>query len=90
MVQADADKAIAASSVAQLRADLKAGLNHLMIARCSSESRAKEVFPIYQTIAEANIDYKSIKLDLAGWKYTVPSASRSDRHNHRSVLRAFP
>lgn len=46
-----ADEAIAEAAVEQLRADLKASLNHLMMARCQTIDRATEVFAIYQRIA---------------------------------------
>jgi len=47
----NADQAIAESAAAKLRADLAAGLNHLMIARCSSIKRATVVHEIYTRIA---------------------------------------
>lgn len=46
-----ADLAIARAAVAALRRDLAAGLNHLMMARCSSIDRATEVQKIYAQLA---------------------------------------
>ena len=47
----EADLAIAETACKHLRADLASGLNHLMMARCSSISRAEVVFKIYLQIA---------------------------------------
>ncbi|HCH7783170.1 Superfamily II DNA or RNA helicase [Pseudomonas aeruginosa] len=47
----DADRAIAEAAVKQLRNDLDQGLDHLLMARCSSIARATVVAEIYQAIA---------------------------------------
>ncbi len=47
----EADRVIAAAGVAKLRADLKAGLNHRLMARCANIDRAKAVFGLYKEIA---------------------------------------
>jgi len=47
----EADHVIAEAAVARLRIDLSNDLNHLMMARCASIERAREVHRIYQTIA---------------------------------------
>lgn len=51
-VPSDADRAIAEAAVARLRGDLKAGLNHLMMARCVSIDRAKVVHDLYRGLAK--------------------------------------
>lgn len=45
------DEVIAERAVQQLRADRAAGLNHLMMARCQTVDRARDVFAIYQRLA---------------------------------------
>jgi len=50
-IPTNADAAIAEAAVARLRDDLSQGLNHLMMARCSSIERAQDVHAIYQTLA---------------------------------------
>ncbi|MGV6476497.1 DEAD/DEAH box helicase [Azotobacter vinelandii] len=47
----DADRAIAEAAVRQLRRDLDQGLDHLLMARCSSIARATIVAELYQAIA---------------------------------------
>ncbi|MED5609500.1 DEAD/DEAH box helicase family protein [Pseudomonas sp. JH-2] len=47
----EADRAIAEAAVRQLRNDLDEGLDHLLMARCSSIARAAIVAEIYQSIA---------------------------------------
>lgn len=47
----DADRTIAEAAVRQLRSDLGEGLDHLLMARCSSITRATIVAEIYQAIA---------------------------------------
>lgn len=46
-----ADQAIAVAALAKLRRDLDAGLNHLLMARCSSIARATFVERLYQQLA---------------------------------------
>jgi superfamily II DNA or RNA helicase len=48
---ADPDRAVATAAVEQLRADLDAGFDHLLMARVSSVERAKEVVALYEEIA---------------------------------------
>jgi len=45
------DLAVAQTALARLRADIKAGYNHLLMARCSNIKRAENVHKIYQTLA---------------------------------------
>jgi superfamily II DNA or RNA helicase len=47
----DGDHAIARAAVAQLRADLSAGFDHLIMARCETIERAEEVQEIYRKVA---------------------------------------
>lgn len=49
-----ADKKIADKAVEQLKSDLEAGYNHILMARCMSKSRAEEVFEYYQKYPEHN------------------------------------
>jgi superfamily II DNA or RNA helicase len=46
-----ADEKIAARAVAQLRCDLASGFDHLIMARAEEIKRAKDIVPIYRTIA---------------------------------------
>lgn len=48
---ADPDRAVATAAVEQLRIDLEAGFDHLLMARVSSVERAKEVVALYEEIA---------------------------------------
>ncbi|MFL6846316.1 MAG: DEAD/DEAH box helicase [Allosphingosinicella sp.] len=50
-IPANADQAIAEAAVSRLREDVAKGLNHLMMARCSSIERARDVHAIYQALA---------------------------------------
>lgn len=50
-LQSDADMAIAELAVSRLRSDVAAGLNHLMMARCSKIERATAVHEIYAKLA---------------------------------------
>src|SRR5581483_8933560 len=45
------DQAIAAKALERLRADLEAGLDHLLMARVKQIGRAEEVLSIYQELA---------------------------------------
>lgn len=47
----DADRAIAEKAIAQLDADLGAGLDHLLMARCNKIERATEILTLYQGLA---------------------------------------
>lgn len=46
-----ADEQIAQRAIEQLRADLDRGFDHLLMARAEEIRRAKEIFPIYETLA---------------------------------------
>jgi superfamily II DNA or RNA helicase len=48
---AEPDRAIARTAVERLRADVEAGLDHLLMARVNTIKRAEEVFAIYQDLA---------------------------------------
>ncbi|MBO3752600.1 DEAD/DEAH box helicase family protein [Streptosporangiaceae bacterium NEAU-GS5] len=48
---ADPDRALASQAVARLRADLEAGLDHLLMARARSIPRSQELLALYQEIA---------------------------------------
>lgn len=45
-----ADRAIAVRAIEQLREDLHSGCHHILMARCESKSRAKDVFEIYKEL----------------------------------------
>jgi superfamily II DNA or RNA helicase len=47
-----ADKKIADKAVEQLKADIAAGYNHILMARCKDKIRAKEVLEYYQAYPE--------------------------------------
>lgn len=47
----EADLAIAAAAIAQLRSDLDQGFQHLVMARCADISRAEAVYEIYHHLA---------------------------------------
>ncbi|AYB34914.1 DEAD/DEAH box helicase [Chryseolinea soli] len=49
-----ADEKIAEKAVQQLKEDIGAGYNHILMARCMSKPRAKEVFEYYQKFPEHN------------------------------------
>lgn len=49
-----ADEKIAEKAVQQLKADIASGYNHILMARCMSKPRAKEVFEYYQKYPEHN------------------------------------
>lgn len=49
--QQAADRAIAEAAVAQLRRDLAANLDHVMMARCVSIERARDVYQLYRELA---------------------------------------
>lgn len=46
-----ADRAIASAALDRLRQDIESGLNHLMMARCNSITRAERLERIYQELA---------------------------------------
>ncbi len=49
-----ADEKISEKAVQQLKADIATGYNHILMARCMSKPRAKEVFEYYQRYPEHN------------------------------------
>lgn len=49
-----ADEKIAEQAVNQLKLDIAAGYNHIIMARCMSKSRAKEVYKYYEKYPEHN------------------------------------
>ncbi len=49
-----ADEKIADKAVEQLKSDIAAGYNHILMARCMSKSRAEEIFEYYQKYPEHN------------------------------------
>jgi superfamily II DNA or RNA helicase len=57
---ADPDRAVATAAVQQLRDDLGAGLDHLLMARVSSVERAKDIIKLYEEIA---LDLTPVRID---------------------------
>lgn len=49
-----ADEKIAEKAVQQLKADIAAGYNHILMARCLNKPRAREVFEYYRKYSEHN------------------------------------
>lgn len=49
-----ADKKIAEKAVARLREDIESGHNHILMARCSTKQRAKDVFEYYREYEDLN------------------------------------
>ena len=49
-----ADQHIAEVAVSQLRSDIENGYDHILMARCSTKQRAKEVMEIYQQYSDLN------------------------------------
>lgn len=57
---AEPDRAVATAAITQLRADLAAGFDHLMMARVRSVDRAKEVIKLYKELAP---DLNPVRID---------------------------
>ncbi|WP_197519014.1 DEAD/DEAH box helicase [Mycobacterium sp. 1482292.6] len=72
---ADPDHAVAQAAIAQLRADLAAGFDHLLMARVSSITRAKQIVQLYESLAP---DLRPLRLDT--------SFAESTRRRHRNHL----
>lgn len=47
----ESDRAIAEKAIAKVRADIAAGYNHLVMARCTNIDRARAVYKIYEELA---------------------------------------
>ncbi|WP_157181747.1 DEAD/DEAH box helicase [Nocardia testacea] len=70
---ADPDRAVAVAAVAQLRTDIAAGLDHLLMARVSSVDRAKAVIKLYEEIAP---DLAPVRIDTG-----MAASTRRKRQN---------
>ena len=57
---ADPDRAVATAAIEQLRADIDAGLDHLLMARVRSVERAKEIIKLYEEIGS---EFSPIRID---------------------------
>lgn len=53
-IEENADKAIADKAIALLRADLNAGLDHILMARANTITKAEEIFEIYALEKDLN------------------------------------
>ncbi|MBF6427827.1 DEAD/DEAH box helicase family protein [Nocardia cyriacigeorgica] len=71
----DPDRAVAVAAVAQLRTDIAAGLDHLLMARVSSVARAKTVIKLYEEIAP---DLAPVRIDTG--------MAASTRHKRQALL----
>jgi superfamily II DNA or RNA helicase len=56
----DPDRAVAVAAVAQLRDDIAAGRDHLLMARVSSVARARDVIGLYEELAP---EFQPIRID---------------------------
>ncbi|MCB1356683.1 MAG: DEAD/DEAH box helicase family protein [Maritimibacter sp.] len=65
---ADPDWAVATAAVAQLRVDLTDGLDHLLMARVSSVTRAREILALYEQLAS---DLAPVRIDTGLANSTV-------------------
>lgn len=72
---ADPDRAVATAAVRQLRADVEAGLDHLLMARVRSVERAKEIIKLYE---ELGSEFAPIRIDTG--------MAESTRSKHRNRL----
>lgn len=72
---ADPDRAVAIAAVRQLRADVEAGLDHLLMARVRSVERAKEIIKLYE---ELGSEFAPIRIDTG--------MAESTRSKHRNRL----
>lgn len=72
---ADPDRAVATAAIAQLRADLAADFDHLMMARVKSVDRAKEVIKLYEELAP---DLNPVRIDTG--------LAQSTRQKRRDAL----
>lgn len=74
-----ADKRIAEVAVNQLRSDIDNGYDHILMARCSTKQRAKEIMKIYQQYLDLNPvmvfssmpNQKSILNDIKNKKHKI-------------------
>jgi superfamily II DNA or RNA helicase len=69
------DQAVATAAIAQLRKDLEAGKDHLLMARVRSVDRAKEILQFYEELAA---DLHPIRIDTG--------LAKSTRRKHRDRL----
>jgi len=72
---AEPDRAVALDAIEQLRKDMAAGLDHLLMARVSSVTRAREVAQIYEELAP---DLAPVRIDT--------SMVESTRRKHIAAL----
>ncbi|MFS0712356.1 DEAD/DEAH box helicase family protein [Microbacterium sp. 2P01SA-2] len=72
---ADPDRAVATAAVRQLRADVEAGLDHLLMARVRSVERAKEIIKLYEDLGS---EFAPIRIDTG--------MAESTRSKHRNRL----
>lgn len=77
----DADKAIAAKAVEILHADLEKGYDHIVMARCKSIARAKEVYKIYKQ----HEDYNPI-IVYSGMPNAVSTLKAIKEKKHRIIV----
>lgn len=74
-----ADILIAGKAIERLKLDIKNGYNHILMARCSTKSRAESIFKIYESHSELNpvlihsdtTDKKSVLEDIVSKKHQI-------------------
>jgi len=76
---AEPDRAVATAAVEQLRTDLEAGLDHLLMARVRSVERSKEIVKLYE---ELGAEFAPIRIDTG--------MAESTRSKHRDKLFEAP
>lgn len=77
-----ADKAIATKAVSRLKMDIDSGLPHILMARCDSKSRAREIFDIY---AEKWPEYNPVMIYSGIRNYTKTLESIKGK-NHKIIV----
>lgn len=78
----DPDRAVAAAAVSQLRDDLDAGLDHLLMARVRSVERAKAVVRLYEELAP---DLVPVRIDV-GMAASTRAKNRDKMANRTSRI----
>ncbi len=74
-----ADILIAEKAIERLKLDINNGYNHILMARCSTKSRAESIFKIYESHSELNpvlihsdtTDKKSVLEDIVSKKHQI-------------------
>nr|WP_143546935.1 DEAD/DEAH box helicase family protein [Rhodococcus sp. 06-418-1B] len=78
----DPDRALAIAAVEQLRKDIEAGLDHLLMARVRSVLRAKEIIKLYQGIGP---EFAAVRIDT-GMAVSTRTAHRDRLFSRQSRI----